>query len=286
MLKAKEEFWRLKFWQVPYLGYLGLLHGSHITYKYPRHLHREYSVALMLAGKETTTCRNKSFAAFPGNIILINAEEAHDSDSINTEYRIFKIPARTLTQIACDVTHPAKSLYFPKLVIEDNLVFRLLLDLHVKLEQQGSRLEHESQFVHSVGLLLARHSGANDVLRSPTKEPQYVKVAREYIRAHYADNISLAKLTSLTTLSPFHLIRVFGRQVGCPPHEYQTQVRIEQARKLIREGHSILDVALATGFVDQSHFSRHFKRIVGIPPGQYSHSKIIQDTKYQSLINL
>jgi hypothetical protein len=117
MLKAKEEFWRLKYRQVPYLDYLGLLHGSHITYKYPRHLHREYSVALMLGGKETTTCRNKSFAAFPGNIILINAEEAHDSDSINTEYRILKIRARTLTQIARDVTHPAKSLYFPKLVI-------------------------------------------------------------------------------------------------------------------------------------------------------------------------
>jgi AraC-like DNA-binding protein len=278
MLKAKEEFWRLKYWQVPNLNCLGLLHGSHITYHYPRHLHREYLVALMLGGKETTICRNKSFAAFPGNIILINSEEAHDSHSVNTEYRIFKIPARTLTEIAGDVTHPAKSVYFPKLLIEDNLIFRLLLDLHVKLEQQGPRLEHESQFVHSVGLLLARHSGASDVLRSPIrKEPQYVKLTLEYIRAHYAENVSLNKLTSLTNLSPFHLLRVFGRQVGCPPHEYQTQVRIAQARKLIREGHSILDVALATGFVDQSHFSRHFKRIVGIPPGQYSRSKIIQD---------
>jgi AraC-like DNA-binding protein len=278
MLKAKEEFWRLKVWQVPYLDCLGLLHGSHITYKYPRHLHREYSVALMLGGKETTICRNTSFAAFSGNIILINAEEAHESHSINTEYRAFKIPTTTLTEIARDVTHPAKNVYFPNLVIEDNLVFRVLLDLHVKLEQQGSRLEHESQFVHSVGLLLARHSGANDVLPSPGKEPQYVNVTREYIRAHYAENVSLAKLTSLTNLSQFHLLRVFGRQVGCPPHEYQTQVRITQARKLIREGHPILDVALATGFVDQSHFSRHFKRIVGIPPGQYSRSKIIQDT--------
>jgi len=60
---------------------------------------------------------------------------------------------------------------------------------------------------------------------------------------------------SITNLSPFYLLRVFRKQVGCPPHEYQTQVRIARARKLIRKGHSIAEVALESGFFDQSHFS-------------------------------
>ena len=111
------------------------------------------------------------------------------------------------------------------------------------------------------------------------REPGYVKLVRDYLKTHYAENVSLAQLTAITNLSPFYLLRVFGNQVGCPPHEYQTQVRIAHARKLIRKGNPISAVALETGFFDQSHFSRNFKRIVGVPPGQYySQNKIVQDT--------
>jgi AraC-like DNA-binding protein len=83
-------------------------------------------------------------------------------------------------------------------------------------------------------------------------------------------------------MSPFYLLRVFHNAVGVPPHEYQTQVRIAQARKLIRKGMSISQVALTTGFFDQSHLYRNFKRIVGVTPGQYlSQSKIVQYTGEQ-----
>jgi AraC-like DNA-binding protein len=79
----------------------------------------------------------------------------------------------------------------------------------------------------------------------------------------------LTQLTSLTNLSPFYLLRVFHNRAGFPPHEYQTQVRIAHARKLIRNGTSLSQAALETGFFDQSHLSRNFKRIVGVTPRQY-----------------
>ena len=59
------------------------------------------------------------------------------------------------------------------------------------------------------------------------------------------------------------------------------QLRVAYARKLIRDGESISEAALATGFCDQSHLSRTFKRIVGLTPGQYiARSKIVQDRHY------
>jgi AraC-like DNA-binding protein len=275
-----RNHWQLRYWQVPHLDNLELLHAANITYHYPPHMHEEHSIVLMLAGTETTTCRGASYTAFPGSVVLINADEVHSSRSVKTEYRIIKVRSRTLNQIALElVGRDLESPYFPKLVINDTLVFRLLLDLHLKLERNASALEQESEFISTMGLLLTRHALDHFVSRPPGKEPRYARIIGDYLRSHYAENVTLAQLTSITNLSSFHLLRVFRNQVGCPPHEYQTQLRIAHARKLMRKGGSISEVALETGFFDQSHFSRNFKRIVGVSPGQYfAQSKIVQDS--------
>jgi AraC-like DNA-binding protein len=105
-----------------------------------------------------------------------------------------------------------------------------------------------------------------------------VKRVREHLTESYAENVSLRQLARLVQLSPFHLSRVFCQQVGMPPHAYQTQVRVARAKTLIRQGHSISQVATLTGFADQSHLTRHFKRLVLLTPGQYlQNSKNVQD---------
>ncbi len=279
-MTIEDNSWQLKFWRVPHLDNLELLHATNITYEYPRHMHEECSIVLILQGVETTTCRGTSRIARPGNLLVINADEVHSSKSVGTEYRLIKIRPKTLNQIAFDLFGRNLDRPFSShLVIRDPLIFRLLLRLHLKLEQNLSQLEQESEFISTIGELIALHNKDCIVLQPLARERYYVNVIRDYLRSHYAQNVSLAQLTSLTNLSPFYLLRVFRKQAGCPPHEYQTQVRITRARKLIRDGHLISEVALETGFFDQSHFSRNFKRIVGIPPGQYSlQGKIVQDT--------
>jgi AraC-like DNA-binding protein len=53
------------------------------------------------------------------------------------------------------------------------------------------------------------------------------------------------------------------------PHTYQTQLRVRQAKSLLRTGLPIASAAIAAGFYDQAHLTRHFKRVVGVPPGRY-----------------
>jgi AraC family transcriptional regulator len=72
-------------------------------------------------------------------------------------------------------------------------------------------------------------------------------------------------------MSPFHMTRVFKRAMGVAPYQYLLQVRVTQARSLISaggDGRSLAEIATAVGFADQSHLTRHFKRILGITPGQ------------------
>jgi AraC-like DNA-binding protein len=278
-MKIKNKSSQLKLWRVPHLDNLEFLHGSNMTHDYPLHMHEEYCVMLLLKGTETTTCRGVSFTALPGSLLLLNPEEVHSSRSVGASYRIIRIRPKYFSQIWAEfvgrnLTPPS----FPNLVVNDALMFRLLLNLHLKLEQNVSSLEQESELISTIGLLLERQANIPPTLQSFGKDHRSIKLVRDYLKSHYAENVSLAQLTSIANLSPFYLLRVFHNQVGFPPHEYQTQVRIAHARKLLLEGKSISQAALETGFCDQSHLSRNFKRIVGSTPGQYlSQSNIVQD---------
>jgi AraC-like DNA-binding protein len=255
------------------------MHASNITHDYPRHIHEEYCLVIMLQGVETHICRGKSYKAFPGDLMFLNADEAHSSESIGTEYRIMHIHPQALGRIASEVVgHKHEALYFSNPVIKDSSLFRLLLKLHRKLERNASPLEQETEFISAVGLLLARQNKIYSAFQPLGKEPDRNKLIQDYLKSNYTENVLLSELAEQVNLSPFHLVRVFRNQVGVPPHEYQTQLRIAHAKRLIQSGCSISQAALETGFFDQSHLTRNFKRIVGITPGRYlSQSKIVQD---------
>jgi AraC-like DNA-binding protein len=229
-------------------------------------MHEEHSIGVVLDGTENTICRGASHNARKGDVILINAEEVHSNESRNCEYRLIKVLPTILDHIGS-----AKRVTFPNIVVTDPFLFRRILNLHLKLEQNLSILEMESELISTLALLLERQCNTQtDRQEFETRnEKAYVQIVRDYLKAHYAENVSLSQLTSLTNLSPFYLLRVFRQRVGFPPHEYQTQVRVAHARKLIRTGTPLSQAALETGFFDQSHLTRNFKRIVGVTPHRY-----------------
>lgn len=260
--------WQLKFWRLPNLDDVELLHASNVTHEYPPHMHEEYSIAMQLAGTEETICNGASHKARRGDLVLINAERVHATKSIDSEYRSFKLWPEAFARMTGESNAP----HFPNLVVNDPPLFRALLDLHTTLEQKGSALEQESQFISTMALLLERQTKTQlipDTKSTARKEDSKIRLVRDYLRDHYAENVSLSQLTLLTNLSPFYLLRVFRSRAGFPPHEYQTQVRIAHARRLIRSGTPLSQAAIETGFFDQSHLSRNFKRITGVTPRQY-----------------
>lgn len=93
----------------------------------------------------------------------------------------------------------------------------------------------------------------------------------ELLNDRLDEKISLADLADEFNLSPFHFARLFKRATGYPPHEYQLQLRITRARELLRSDarKTIVEIACELGFSDESHFRRHFRRIVGTTPSRY-----------------
>lgn len=94
---------------------------------------------------------------------------------------------------------------------------------------------------------------------------------RDLILDRLTEHVSLDMIEKEIGLSRFHLVRMFRKRYGVPPHEFHTHARIARARTLLAQGCSQADVALEVGFFDQSHLHRHFRRIMGISPGEFQH---------------
>ena len=274
---------RAKFWIAQDVGGVELLSATYIKHIFPRHFHSTYVINVQERGVEEFYCRGASRLSPTGSIVLINPHEVHTGRAATLEpwvYRaIYPHPA-LLQEIAsqCGARPSSSSPYFPSPVIFDPSLAQSLSRLHRLLETSQESLERQTAFVMTLAQLIIRHAENGLTVRHEGTESRAIRTAREYIEAHYAGNPSLKELSGVVGLNPFYLIRVFRKEVGLPPHEYLTQVRVEHAKKLLFDGLSIAEVALETGFVDQSHLTRRFKRLVGFTPKQFARQSISYKT--------
>ena len=94
--------------------------------------------------------------------------------------------------------------------------------------------------------------------------------AKLFIDHHYAENIDVGAIADQAYFSKYHFLRLFKSIYGKTPHQYLTNYRIEQAKKMLSNSQrGKLDIALSCGFADQAHFTRVFKKVVGITPKQF-----------------
>jgi len=95
------------------------------------------------------------------------------------------------------------------------------------------------------------------------------KTICDFLEKNYMKRVTLDDLSNLTGLSKYYLLRSFTKQKGITPYSYLETIRIDKAKKLLEQGELPIDVALQTGFTDQSHFSNFFKKFIGLTPKQY-----------------
>ena len=107
--------------------------------------------------------------------------------------------------------------------------------------------------------------------------PRKLDSIKTAILAHPDDDFSIARLSRAAAASPYHLIRKFTAENGLPPHRFIMQSRVRQAQRLLQSGMRVIDAAQATGFCDQSHLDRVFKRHVGMTPERYIATAILSN---------
>ena len=275
-MKPRLDREKSKFWCDRDLNNLELLRATYISHTFSRHIHEGYAIGVIEAGIEGFRYQGEKYAAPPSSIVIIHPGEVHTGYAVTKSgwtYRMFYPEANLLQQAASEIADSFQPLpYFATAVIQDKLLAAQLYYLHLCLENSSSKLAKESYLIWTFAQLISRYAQAPPPIKPVDLEISAVKRAQEYLQANHTENISLEQLSNLVNLKPLRLLRLFRKALGLPPHAYLLQVRITQARKLLATGMSIADTAAETGFVDQSHLHRHFKRIVGVTPGQYFRS--------------
>ncbi len=266
---------RTKFWIDPLLDNLELLQATYFTFTFTPHVHDTYAIGVTEAGAQTFTYqRTKQLIMPAGSIAVVHPGEMHTSrasDDQGWSYRMLYPNANILCQITSELAGASQDIPgFPSPVIADAALAWHIQKFHRALEDPTTtRLERESGLRWVLGMMILRHAAGRLPLHPAKPEPGYVRLICKYLEDHFAEPVGLEQLAQLANMSSFHVLRVFRRTLGLTPHVYQTHLRLEHAKHYLLQGMPLVQVAAETGFVDQSHFSRHFKRVVGISPGQY-----------------
>jgi AraC-like DNA-binding protein len=275
-----------RLWSVPHLNHLRLMRATYITYAFSRHVHDYYAIGVIEEGVQQFNYRHARHHTPPHGMFLLNPDEPHDGGAATANgftYRVIYPDAEVMQQVAAEVAGRSRDVpFFRDAVIEDPALYRAFLRLHVALEDEsaGSALEQQSRLLLVLAGLITRHADSHPHFqgRGLGSERREIERARQYLDAHYAEDVTLAQLGQVANLSPYYLVRVFHREVGLPPHAYLASVRIRRAQDMLAVRHPIADVAYATGFSSQSHLTNTFKRFIGVTPSQYAHQrKILQD---------
>jgi AraC-like DNA-binding protein len=266
-----------RYWRHSGVAGVDLLRARFVTHRYGRHAHETYTLGVIETGVEEFEYRGSLLRAGPGAVALLNPEVVHTGQAgvpDGWSYRVFYPAVEVVTDIAAELGWQNGTPTFPETVICDARSARLLRGAHVAAER-GDRLASSSLLRTAIAGLLGAHAAAAPGGRNSrcSRAPAAVARTRELLTERLADPPSLDELAATTGLGPFALLRAFRAETGLPPHAYLNQLRVRQARCLLDGGLAPAEVAAHTGFADQAHLTRHFKRVVGVPPGAYQRER-------------
>jgi len=179
---------------------------------------------------------------------------------------------------ACVVIPPLDGLQVPQL-----RTAMLAVNDEMTSDAAGSRLAAES-LAHLLAVHLIRNTSA---ARLPTRRTsrrtesalpsKKLRAVVEYIEEHLDAGLTLEQMASAAHLSAYHFARQFKAATGMPPHQYVLARRVDRAQRFLQSNDdlSLAEIAARVGFSDQSQFTHHFKRVIGVTPHKFRRSASI-----------
>ncbi len=210
-----------------------------------------------------------------GDIAVIPAGISHRCNwNTSVEFMVLAIEPALLQQVGEDFVNPDRIELMPRFMSQQDVLIQGIFST-LRDELESGKIGGDL-LIDSFKTTLAIHLLRNYCTTQP-KLSSYanglsqaiLKQVTEYIHEHLHQDLKLADLSAIAQLSPYHFLRLFKQRMGITPHQYILQRRIEKAKHLLKHSNlSIAEIAMRTGFCDQSHLTRCFKHIVGITPKQ------------------
>ena len=238
-------------------------------YAYDPHRHDTYAIGYTLSGVQTFDYRGVRFDSLPGNVIVLHPDEVHNGRAgadTGFCYRMLYIEPRLIRDGLAD---RAGALPFVRSAVSSDTRLRRALSLAIEeIDRALEPLETDHIVLSLADALLALDPSAHRRSVS-ARSATAVERARQFLDEHASHVVASEELEAVTGLDRYALARHFRAQFGTSPYRYLTMRRLERAKRLVRENFTLAEAAVESGFTDQSHMTRHFKRANGLSPGRW-----------------
>ncbi len=255
----------VRAWDPAVPGVAEVLHASFTDHAYPLHTHDTWSVLIIDHGAVAYDLEHDQHGAAASTVTLLPPHVPHDGRSATSsgfQKRVLYLEHDQLDEqlIGRAVDRPT----LHDLPLRDRIA-----GLHQALRHPGDELEAESRLA-LVRERLLLHLHRSVASSPPARDRVLAQRMRTLLDARIEAGLTLGEAARLLGADATHLVRCFTHEYGMPPHRYLTGRRLDQARRLLLAGEPAAAVAHQVGFFDQSHLTRHFKRLLGVTPTAYA----------------
>lgn len=230
----------------------------------PRHSHNWPLFCLVIDGSYTETYGAKTRSCCPYTLLYHPPSELHAEHFHNSGGRSFII------EIDPDWLNRLRG---QAIVADDSADFYggILGVLGQRLYKEFQAMDNLSPLViEGLMLEIVGEASRHTKLPSTLRPPHWLTQAHDLLRDSFTKHLTLDEIAKVVGVHPVHLAQAFHKYYRCTIGEFIRQLRIEYAcNQLATTNASLVEIAMAAGFADQSHFTRTFKRYTGVPPSQY-----------------
>ena len=230
--------------------------------KIPKHSHERAHLAFVLRGVFEEKCESKTLECKPLSVSFLAPGMTHSDDFGNGVHCLLVEIAPQRLERLRDALPLDKPIF-----LDGGVSAWLAMRLYNEARQtdDASSLAVEGLIME----ILAEVSRQRTTV-SKLKLPHWLEQARELIHAQFKKTLTHEHIANLVSVHPVHLANMFRQHYKCTIGEYVRRLRIEHAcREISTSDASLVEIALASGFSDQSHFSKVFKRLAGMTPTEF-----------------
>lgn len=263
---SKEVF--TKMYSCEKLPFIELRY-SNANQHYKKHFHETFSLGANKEGKSVYINRENKYNLDKNKLTIINPYDVHccnsTGETLNKYYMMY------LDVVWCEniqkILDPS-TISFQKMsedFLEDETFYVRFITLCDFIYEENSTLEKENELLNFYFDFFSLFTKNTNKAQNNEK----FDTIKSFLDINYKENLSLDEIADIFKLNPFYIIRLFKLNLNMTPHTYLLNVKINQSKKLLKEGMSLVSTALECGFYDQSHFHRNFVKYTAITPKEY-----------------
>ncbi len=233
---------------------------------FEKHYHDTYTIGLTYKGFLKSYNLKQNFESYIYSCRINNPGEIHGGVSKEWSHLNFYPKTELLMSVYEQIFSEKKIPIFEKHIIYDDILFTKLDRFFHSISNFEDSLGVESNLIDALSYLILNYTTYASDHSNTFDDKKIIKQTLDFIGDSIEVNLTLDLLAQNCSLSKYHFLRVFKKEIGMTPHSFIINERINRANILLQNGVSISEASQSVGFSDQSHFTRNFKKYFGYTP--------------------